>query len=180
MTADNLASLSLKDLKAQADDLGLHYHPNIGHAKLLEKILAVADEPAPDAAPAESTGGVILSPPVQPEAAEKPLSEALTPPHTATQTGVLPDPEARKFLEMCSPANVQNALAVHVRRGLQIVELDEQNWHLKIGNREDSGNMKMPLKTLVQCANLLMVRSAEPTEGMTIEDIVKMKAAAVR
>lgn len=173
----NLAELPLKDLKSMADERGLHYHPNIGAVKLAEKLEAL--EPVSDEG--DTTPEMVYA---ENLVVEEPQGEAVkadTKPHTATQTGVLPDPQARKFLELCTPDKVKTALEVHIRRGLQIVTMTDEFWHIRFRKSEDSGNMKIPLKQLVMCANVLLSTSqAEPTEGMDMEDILLMKRAQIR
>jgi hypothetical protein len=51
----------LAELKRRADQMGVHYHPNIGIEKLSEKIAArLADKPDPDQVPAAVPGSVAM------------------------------------------------------------------------------------------------------------------------
>lgn len=68
----------------------------------------------------------------------------------------LPDPEMRKFLVAATPAEVAKALEAHVNVGLEIVTLNEDEYHFRYFKKEDSGSMKQPLKRIVQCANMLV------------------------
>jgi len=56
------------------------------------------------------------------------------------------------------------ALNSHVARGMQIIHMDSEYFHIKMQNRECAGNMKMPLKQLVMQANILMAPTKAPTE----------------
>lgn len=59
---------------------------------------------------------------------------------------------------------VHNALQSFVARGLQIVTLTDSYWHLRKGNREAAGNLKMPLAQLVMQAKILLQPTKSPTE----------------
>jgi hypothetical protein len=195
-------SQELKDLKAQADDMGLAYHPNIGAAKLREKIDAAnAENPAAQAvyneyksaeyalreAPREELDDAPAADPVAEVADEAPTvaeviasSEGKTypPEMLAVHTDALI--AAKPAVTMCTPENVTEALRLFTDRGLQIVALTPEYWHIRNGKREDSGNMKMPLSTLKQCAMLLMGRTSMPTEDLSHEEILELKRGSVR
>jgi hypothetical protein len=163
MTRD-LTALSLEQLKAEADAIGLAYHPNIGAVKLAEKLGAVENEAPGEEAEVE--GDVQI--------ADEPAPAAIQP-HTAMQSL-----NATPAKVMCTPANVREALVNHIARGLEIVTLTPEYWHIRRGLREDSGNMNMPITTLKQCANLLMGPTSAPTEDMSFDEILAVKQAQIR
>lgn len=182
-------SNELAALKKQADEMGLAYHPNIGAAKLREKIAAANAESPAEAVP-EALEPVLnaladLSPEEvsELEALEEfddaPVPDAAAP-DAAVQAPVVPAAPAKPTPVMCTPENVTEALAPFVSRGLQIVALTPEYWHIRNGKREDSGNLKMPLATLKQCAMLLMGRTSMPTEDLSHDEILALKVGTVR
>lgn len=159
-------SNELATLKKQADDMGLAYHPNIGAAKLREKIdAAEAQSPAPldyvEVAPEHAEPAEIFD--------DAPIPAAVAAVADVQAAPVKPAPV------MCTPENVADALAPFTARGLQIVSLTPEYWHIRNGKREDSGTMKMPLATLKQCAMLLMGRTSMPTEDLSHDEILALK-----
>lgn len=68
----------------------------------------------------------------------------------------LPDPEKRAFLVQATPEEVTKALEAHINVGMEIVSMDDEQFHFRFNKKEDSGTMKQPLKRIVQCANALV------------------------
>lgn len=54
-----------------------------------------------------------------------------------------------------SPEEIVNLLENHIKQGL-IVNLTEERWYMSYGKKTDEGTMRMPLRTVLLCANKLM------------------------
>jgi hypothetical protein len=66
-----------------------------------------------------------------------------------------PDPEMRKFLAKGSVESVRSALSAHVAAGMEIAELDDESFTLRLDGREYIGQTSQPLKLAVYAANAL-------------------------
>ena len=74
------------------------------------------------------------------------------------QTEQLPPPSVaapKSSANRLSKGDMEAALAKHIQRGLWF-KCDDETWHIKFRDREESGNTAIPLAVLVRCANLLM------------------------
>ena len=43
-----------------------------------------------------------------------------------------------------------------VERGLEVTFPNEEEWHMRMGKKEDMGTMRQPLKNVLECASRLM------------------------
>lgn len=55
----------------------------------------------------------------------------------------------------CNRTQIEDALVDYIRRGLVITYPNEDLWHMKVGKREDSGPMRMPLRHIIGVARQL-------------------------
>jgi len=133
-----LNNLDLEQLKEIAKEKGVFVHPRHGKDTIVKNLLALDGEIAPDVA----------------VVAETPVS--------AVQSFV-PD-AVPKVSAFPTVEEARAALNSHVARGMQIIHMDSEYFHIKMQNRECAGNMKMPLKQLVMQANILMAPTKAPTE----------------
>jgi hypothetical protein len=58
-------------------------------------------------------------------------------------------------LHRSTAKQIEDALADYVRRGLVITYPNGDLWHMKLGKREDSGPMRMPLRHIIGVARQL-------------------------
>lgn len=58
--------------------------------------------------------------------------------------------------EMASPSEVVRLLEKHIELGLQL-KITDTGWIMSFGTKSDSGTIRMPLKTILACANRLMI-----------------------
>ncbi len=142
-------NMSIEELRETATDLGVVVGDDSQEADIIEALESALGE------------GDIPDTPKTP-----------TPTPVAVQTFTPAAPIKDLFP---TPEQARDALKSHIARGLEIVTLTAEYWHLKQGRREAAGNMKMPLKQLLLQANLLMTPTAFPTEGMEIEEILTLK-----
>ena len=63
------------------------------------------------------------------------------------------------------PFEIEKALEPFIKRGLQIVELNNDYFHLRNENRECAGNTHQPIKQIVQQAQLLFKATKSPSES---------------
>lgn len=184
LTKESLETLSLTDLKETAQNLGVKVHYKHSPDKIISLILATIDgEPVESAAEADNDSAPEPSPEeIEAEAiaSEGDLLDEAELAHIAAAQNFQADqkaPEAPKATQAFKPdaplpngnnypsvEEAKAALASHIARGLQIVTMTTEYWHLRQSNREAAGNMKMPLKTLLMQANILMVPTKQPTE----------------
>lgn len=81
--------------------------------------------------------------------------------------------EQAQGLEISSPPpppenkalDIEKALEPFVNRGLQIVELTDDYFHIRNLNRECAGNTHQPIKQIVQQAQLLFKATKSPSES---------------
>ena len=50
---------------------------------------------------------------------------------------------------------IEELLKEHVRRGLHL-KFDEERWYMSICKKNDEGTIRMPLRTVLHCANKVM------------------------
>ena len=123
-----LENYSLDELKKMAEGMGINFHHRAGKAKLMELISAGnSDTTAPDDEPEEM---------VPEKPAEKP-----TPKNVGYSKEV---------------SEVLRALDQHIKNGLYIVHIDNDCFHFRRGDNEDSGTMHQPVRNIVICAEKLM------------------------
>lgn len=58
--------------------------------------------------------------------------------------------------EGSSQANIVNALQPLIERGLIVTFPDANTWHMERNKMSDSGNMNMPLMSVVRCAEAII------------------------
>jgi hypothetical protein len=73
------------------------------------------------------------------------------PPLTPVDTRTMDAPP----LHRCNRKQIEDALADFIRRGLVVTYPNEDLWHMKLGKREDSGPMRMPLRHIIGVARQL-------------------------
>jgi hypothetical protein len=73
------------------------------------------------------------------------------PPLTPVDTRTMDAPP----LYRCTHKQIEEALTDYIRRGLVITYPNGDLWHMKLGKREDSGPMRMPLKHIIGVARQL-------------------------
>ena len=189
MDRKTLEKMSKDELKKVANDLGVEYHQNSGAPKIVAAILAAVegngdegdilpdttaitedDEgPTVDEVLAGGTVEVVDEKPAAPARLDVALSAK------PDEKNKLEEVIRKEMTEWPTVEAARQALAGHVARGLTIVKLDTDYWHVKFQNREASGNLKMPLKVILQQATLLFQATARPTEGDDIEEILAAK-----
>ena len=124
-----LENYSLDELKKMAEGMGIDFHHRAGKAKLIELI---------------SAGNSGITPPDdEPEEIlpEKP-AEKPTPPNNVVYSKEV--------------GEVLRALDQHIKNGLYIVHIDNDCFHFRRGDNEDSGTMHQPVRNIVICAEKLM------------------------
>ncbi len=162
MTKNEVLALkpeSADALKEFATLSGLQFHPNIGFEKLKERVLDTFDDEgdAPDAPVIQDEPE---NAPVEAEKVVEPVAPELPAPvHVAIQK--VAEPVAAAFP---TQDEFRAALAGYISQGLQIVELSDEYYHIRVHNRETAGNMKQPLSTIVSQARLLFRATKVPTE----------------
>lgn len=71
-----------------------------------------------------------------------------------------PEYDARLMLKPPSKSSdereVLNLLQGHISKGLHIEFPEVDRWHMKWGVKEDTGNMRVPLRVILDCADRLM------------------------
>ena len=139
MTKEELALMSLDQLRTVLDNIGVEYHHKSGANKLIETILAVQapaiEAPRKGAAPTIEELSAITD-------------------HTATQE--LKPIKPVHQVEFPTVDEVKEAIAPFVQRGLEVLQLDEEGFWFKRGNKEDSGNLKQSLRRIVDIASRLV------------------------
>lgn len=55
--------------------------------------------------------------------------------------------------------DIEELLVFHVERGLRLSFPSPDQWHMRVGKKEDSGTITMPLATVLDCANKLMLKT---------------------
>jgi len=135
MNRQELELLSVDQIHAIYKNIELSYHHKTGKDKLINDLLAVTVKPveAPRAGAAPS------------------LDEK---PHTATQE-LKP---IKKVADVNYPTveEVEEAIAPYVQRGIEVLVLNENEFHFRKGGREDSGNLKQSLRRIVDIAARLV------------------------
>lgn len=53
------------------------------------------------------------------------------------------------------PSEIMDVLQPHIALGLH-VKIDEESWYMAYGERNDQGTIRMPLRTVLHCAERLM------------------------
>lgn len=189
MNREDLEKMKPEQLKKMAKDLGVRHHHNAKASKIVDAILAAVEG---NAAAADAGGddlpeteivdgeGPSVEDVLAGETAEvveqpMPAKPAVVLSSKPDQTNKLEDIIRKEMTEWPTVAKAKAALAPYVERGLTIVKLEPDYWHFKHHNREAAGNLKMPLKNLLQQAELLFKQTARPTEGMDVEDILALK-----
>jgi hypothetical protein len=135
MRLEDLRLMSIEQLRAVHDNLGIPYHHKAKEDKLIQSILSVqtpvVDVPRAGAAPK--------------------LGEGV---HTAVQE--LKPIKRVVSVEYPSVDDVMEAIEAYVQRGVEVVHLDDDGFHFRRGGREDSGTLKQPLRRIVECAGRLL------------------------
>lgn len=103
---------------------------------------------------------------------QAPVEQPPAPPPAGTATQPY-QPRQKAGSHYPTVKEVHDVLAGHVKRGLKIVSVDQKVWHIQHNNREAAGTMKMPLRTLLMQANILMRPTGRPTEDMSYEEIME-------
>lgn len=181
MDKAELEALDLEGVKKVAGDLGVKFSLFHSKDRIIGNILAALDgeAAAPDEQPAEADPAespakveeveavVTVAPEetaasIEPESAAA-VEEMLKERATAVQN-FKPDAPLPGKDRFPTAEEAKAALQSHVNRGLEIVEMSDTYFHLRVGRREAAGNMKMPLAQLVLQANILLRPTAQPTE----------------
>ncbi len=136
MKKEDLALMNVEQLRTVLDNIGVEYHHKAGAPKLVEMIMNAQ-------APAVEVPRLGAAPK---------LGEEVE--HTATQN--LKPIRAVNVKDYPSPEELHEALIPYTQRGLEIVQLDDEFYHFRHGNREDSGNMKQSLQRIVITASRLV------------------------
>jgi hypothetical protein len=123
-----------------------------------ERVVAATQTFRPDVIPVPAKPSVVLSA-VPDENKKNKLEEVIN----------------KEITEWPTVEQAHAALQSHVARGLNIVALTDEAWHFRIHNREASGNLKTPLRVILQQASLLLQPTGRPTEGDDIEEILRRK-----
>lgn len=75
---------------------------------------------------------------------------------------VIPKPEYDARLMTKPPAKkgsqqeLEELLAPYIARGMRLSFPEPEIWHMVCGKKEDTGNMRQPLKNILQCADKIM------------------------
>lgn len=54
-----------------------------------------------------------------------------------------------------TPSEITDVLAAYIKRGLVVTFPAENQWHIRLARKEDSGTLRMPLRAIVKCADKL-------------------------
>lgn len=136
MLKSDLELMSVEQLRTVLDNIGIEYHHKSGANKLIETILNAQ------------------TPKIEPPRAG--AAPDLEEEHTATQE-LKPIKRVPLSTDYPTPEEVSDAIAPFVQRGLEVLQLDEEEgYHFKKGRKEDSGNLKQPLRRIVDCASRLV------------------------
>lgn len=54
-----------------------------------------------------------------------------------------------------SQPEIESLLIPHVNRGMHL-KFDEERWYMSFGKKTDEGTIRMPLRTVLHCANKVM------------------------
>lgn len=156
MNIEDLDGMSEKQVKQVAADLGVKFHHKHGKDTIIAKIKNSLDGvPDEDGEEDENEGDLSLETQVKQEV-EPDLSPVDVPPVTTAIQSYRPDAPAPKLATWPTPKQVQEALKSHIARGLKIIQMTDEYWNFRVENREDSGNMKMPLSQFIMIANILL------------------------
>lgn len=63
---------------------------------------------------------------------------------------------------VATPEMVSEHTRNHRLRGMEILHIDAQTWHFRLGSKEDSGTMHQPLRRIIRCADALMAKVNTP------------------
>lgn len=166
MTREELMELEITEVQTIANDVGVPAKSIKRATKLeiVDKILETMAANPPQESDDDETDIAI-------DGDEDDEQEAAAPaPAPAVQHAPIPPlPPATKTDS--TPKEIRQATAHLVKRGLQIVKLDDKphadgshQWHFRHKNREAAGTIFQPLRTIVQQANMLMTPTKAPTE----------------
>lgn len=142
MLIDDLKNKRRDELKQIAEDLGLDVG-RLSGVKIAEKIV-------------KATGGKAEKLPKKEEQA--PHLEDLKPknkPVVNVYKNEIPE-VADLTKEYPSVEALKKELEPYIERGLKVVNVDKNTWHVRHGMLEDSGSMFMSLKGIVKCVRILM------------------------
>lgn len=169
MEISDLKNMTETEVKQVATDLGVEFHHKNSAETVIKKIEAalegkagdeIKDEDGAEGEDAESEGDfnpdfLTDDAPVeeQPKTGKPIEVEKVEDPRPTAQQAYQPHASTSK--EMATVATAKKALEPFLRRGLEIVQMTENYWHIRAGKKEAAGNMKMPLSTLFQEASLL-------------------------
>lgn len=84
----------------------------------------------------------------QKDMAPKPVIEIPKPEYDARLMNKPPAKKSNREL-------IEEILADHVMRGLHL-SFDEEHWYMVNGKKTDEGTLRMPLRTVLNCANQIM------------------------
>lgn len=59
--------------------------------------------------------------------------------------------------QTCTQEEATEVLQGHMERGLHVTFPDPDRWHMQYGKKEDTGTLRMPLRTLLNCADKMLV-----------------------
>jgi hypothetical protein len=139
MKKEDLQLMSVEQLRAVLDNIGVEYHHKSGPSKLIDAILSaqvpVVEVPRKGAAPTIEE-----------------LADQAS--HTATQE-LKPIKQVRQ-VEYPTVEQVADAIAPFIQRGLEVIQLDDDGFHFRRGHKEDSGNLNQPLRRIVDMASRLV------------------------
>lgn len=74
----------------------------------------------------------------------------------------IPKPEydarlmTRPPAKMSTEESIMDLLEIHIRQGLKVTFPDPERWEMRFDGRTDTGNMRMPLRVVLGCAERLM------------------------
>lgn len=57
---------------------------------------------------------------------------------------------------LSNQATIMEILDEHIKRGLHITFPEPERWHMQWGKKEDTGTIRMPLRTVLKCAENIM------------------------
>lgn len=73
-------------------------------------------------------------------------------PHNPYDARLMTRPPAKKS----NRDSILELLQEHIRRGLHVDFPDEETWEMRYAKKIDTGNIRIPLRTILQCANKVM------------------------
>lgn len=170
MTKDEMMEMEIKEVQQIAAEVGVPAKSvkKATKEEIVDAILVVlAANPGEATEEEEQEDDEDAEDDAEEDAEEEPEPE---PVRKAIQSAPIP-PLPAPSKATPTPAEIRRAIAHLVKRGLQVMQLDDEEhsdghhqWHFRFKNKEAAGTVYQPLRTIVQQASILMNPTKVPTE----------------